>query len=614
LELNGGFSGVTEQFTKHRFAIQAGLDAVAWLPAVLLATLFRFEFSFSSVSWSSVALVGCAAAMLMILSGRLMGMYVHRWRYGTFEEVVAMAKATVVCSALVTTLNLVVPFGDRLPVTATIMAGFLALFFMSVSRFIWRVSLERWTESEHGDDREPIIIFGAGSGGLQIVSSMRKTGPFHPVAVLDDNPDLRNLVVKGVPVAGNREALAAVVARTGARHMVIAIPSASAELVRDLAARADELGIRALVLPPVGELFGEALGVGDMRPLTEADLLGRREITLDIDSVAGYLRGKRVLVTGAGGSIGSELCRQIHRFSPESLVMLDRDESALQAVQVSIDGSGLLDRRDLVVCCIRDTDRLRQIFEEHQPEVVFHAAALKHLPLLEMHPEEGWKSNVWGTQNLLELSGEFGVDRFVNISTDKAADPTSVLGQTKRMAEQLTSHAGLIETGTYLSVRFGNVLGSRGSVLPLFRAQIEAGGPVTVTDPGVTRFFMTIPEACELVIQAGALGADGEVLVLDMGEPVKIDDLAKRLIAESGRKIEIKYSGLRPGEKLHEVLFSPEESGANRSEHPLIFRVDVPPMTPLEASVADPFRNAEVISIRSGRTARTTGSASDNRA
>ena len=587
---------MTDQFTKHRFLIQAGYDAAVWMPSVALATLFRYEFGFSSVNWTSVLAVGLMAAGLMGLCGRLMGMYVHRWRYGTFEEIVAMAKAAVLCTLVVTILNLVLPFGERLPVTATIMSGFLALFFMSIGRFIWRVNLERWTDSAEGDDREPIIVFGAGSGGLQIVTSMRKTGPFHPVAVLDDNPDLRNLVVKGVPVLGTRDALCNIAATTGARHVVIAIPSASAELIRDLAAKADECGLRALVLPPVDELFGDTLGVGDMRPLTEADLLGRREITLDIESVAGYLTGKRVLVTGAGGSIGSELCRQIHRFAPESLIMLDRDESALQSVQVSIEGRGLLDSRALVVCCIRDTDRLRQVFDEHQPEVVFHAAALKHLPLLEMHPEEGWKSNVWGTQNMLAMSGEFGVEKFVNISTDKAADPTSVLGQTKRMAEQLTSHAGMIYTdGTYLSVRFGNVLGSRGSVLPLFRKQIEDGGPITVTDPDVTRFFMTIPEACELVIQAGALGADGEVLVLDMGEPVKIADLAKRLIAESGRQIEIQYTGLRPGEKMHEVLFSPEEAGADRSEHPLIFRVDVPPVTPLEASHADPFRSGQVL-------------------
>jgi dTDP-glucose 4,6-dehydratase len=341
--------------------------------------------------------------------------------------------------------------------------------------------------------------------------------------------------------------------------------------------------------------------VGDIRPLTEADLLGRRELSLDIESVAGYLTGKRILVTGAGGSIGSELCRQIHRFAPESLVMLDRDESALQAVQISIEGRGLLDSRDLVVCCIRDRGRLQQVFEEHRPEVVFHAAALKHLPLLEMHAEEGWKTNVWGTQNLLELASEFEVDRFVNISTDKAADASSVLGQTKRIAEQLTSHAGRENSGTYLSVRFGNVLGSRGSVLPLFREQIAQGGPITVTHPEVTRFFMTIPEACELVIQAGALSHDGEVLVLDMGEPVKIADLARRLIAECDRSVEIVYTGLRPGEKMHEVLFSPDEM-PSASEHPMIQRVEVPAMSPTVAAFKDPFLVDPVVDVRSIRS------------
>jgi FlaA1/EpsC-like NDP-sugar epimerase len=277
--------------------------------------------------------------------------------------------------------------------------------------------------------------------------------------------------------------------------------------------------------------------------------------------------------------------------------MLDRDESALQAVQVSIEGRGLLDSRDLVVCCIRDSERLQQVFDEHRPEVVFHAAALKHLPLLEMHAEEGWKTNVWGTRNLLDLSGKFDVERFVNISTDKAADASSVLGRTKRVAEQLTSFAGKTLDGTYLSVRFGNVLGSRGSVLPLFRAQIDQGGPVTVTHPEVTRFFMTIPEACELVIQAGALDShDGKVLVLDMGEPVRIADLARRLVAESDRPVEIVYTGLRPGEKLHEVLFSPDEE-PEVSAHPLISWVDVPAMTPEVAASLDPYVDEGVIDL-----------------
>ncbi len=240
-----------------------------------------------------------------------------------------------------------------------------------------------------------------------------------------------------------------------------------------------------------------------------------------------------------------------------------------------------------------------EVFDEHRPEVVFHAAALKHLPLLQMHEGEGWKTNVWGTQNLLDVSGKFDVERFVNISTDKAADSTSVLGHTKRIAEQLTSFAGKTQDGTYLSVRFGNVLGSRGSVLPLFREQIAQGGPVTVTHPEVTRYFMTIPEACELVIQAGALDShDGKVLVLDMGEPVKIAEIAERLVKESGKRVEVVYTGLRPGEKLHEVLFAPDEQ-AEVSEHPLISWVDVPAMSPEVAAEADPQLRTARIDLRS---------------
>ncbi|CAB4690298.1 unannotated protein [freshwater metagenome] len=590
---------MNEILTKYRFALQATFDCGAWMLGLWLATLLRYELQFGAVDTLGVLALGSIAMVAQVVLGRLGGLYVHRWRYGTFDEIVGTLKVVAMVTVLVAAADAFSPGVRPVPVSAAIVSGFVALAIMCIGRLVWRQKLEKWTRVE-SDDRLPIIVIGAGSGGLQVITAMIKSGPYHPVAVIDDNPDLRNLRIKGVKVGGDRSSLAQIVEQTGAKHIIIAIPSASGEFIRDVAKRADELELRTLILPPVDEMFGIGVNLGDIRPLTEADLLGRRELSLDIESVAGYLTGKRVLVTGAGGSIGSELCRQIHRFAPESLVMLDRDESALQAVQISIEGRGLLDSRDLVVCCIRDSDRLRQVFEEHRPEVVFHAAALKHLPLLEMHAEEGWKTNVWGTQNLLELAGEFGVDRFVNISTDKAADASSVLGQTKRIAEQLTSHAGKEHSGTYLSVRFGNVLGSRGSVLPLFREQIAQGGPITVTHPEVTRFFMTIPEACELVIQAGALSHDGEVLVLDMGEPVKIADLARRLIAECDRQVEIVYTGLRPGEKMHEVLFSPTEL-PSASEHPMIQRVEVPSMSPTVAALKDPFLVDPVIDVRSSR-------------
>jgi len=289
------------------------------------------------------------------------------------------------------------------------------------------------------------------------------------------------------------------------------------------------------------------------------------------------------------------LARQVHQLSPRKLIVLDRDESALHALQLSIRGDGLLSTDDTVLCDIRDRDALQRVFEHHRPQVVFHAAALKHLPMLERFPVEGWKTNVLGTLNVLEASRSIGVETLVNISTDKAADPTSVLGQSKRLAERLTSWFAEDSGVRYLSVRFGNVLGSRGSVLDTFRAQISRGGPITVTHPEVTRYFMTIPEACELVLQAGAIGQPSDVMVLDMGQPIRILDVAQRLIDESHRTdIEIKFTGLRSGEKLDEVLFSALESG-QPSAHPLISKVAVPAIDPWQLRIID-LRDQEGIS------------------
>ncbi|MGI9030169.1 MAG: nucleoside-diphosphate sugar epimerase/dehydratase, partial [Ilumatobacteraceae bacterium] len=353
-----------------------------------------------------------------------------------------------------------------------------------------------------------------------------------------------------------------------------------------LVAAPPEAGLGTKILPPVEELFRGEVTVGDIREVSDEDLLGRRRIETDVESIADYLTGQRVLVTGAGGSIGSELCRQIHRFGPAELMMLDRDESALHQVELSIHGRALLDSDQTILVDLRDEPALRAVFEQRRPQVVFHAAALKHLPLLERFPVEGYKSNVLGTLNVLRASQHVGVKAFVNISTDKAANPTSVLGYTKRMAERLTAHFGVSSSHDYLSVRFGNVLGSRGSVLTSFHEQIAQGGPITVTDPDVTRYFMTVPEAVQLVIQAGAIGHGGEVLVLDMGEPVRIHDLAKRLVARSGRDIRIEFTGLRPGEKLHEALLANGELD-RRPMHPLILHSFVPPLDPAELAAPE---------------------------
>jgi FlaA1/EpsC-like NDP-sugar epimerase len=433
----------------------------------------------------------------------------------------------------------------------------------------------------------PVIVYGAGIGGRQVLGALLDdpSSPYYPVALLDDDPEKQNLRIRHLRVAGRGTDLGRMAAVTGATVVIIAIPSASSELIREVTQRAGEVGLSVLTLPPVSQLFSPTIRIGDIRPVTNEDLLGRRAIDTRVEEIAGYLQGRRVLVTGAGGSIGSELCRQITRFAPADLIMLDRDESGLHQVQLSIEGRALLDSRSLVVCDIRDESALAAVFNEHHPEVVFHAAALKHLPLLQMWPAEAVKTNVFGTQNVINAAKRVKVAKFINISTDKAANPTSVLGYSKRVAEQLTATAGIDGNGTYLSVRFGNVLGSRGSVLTAFRHQIEVGGPVTVTDPEVTRYFMTTEEAVQLVIQAGAIGDNGEVLVFDMGEPVRIADVARQLVALATQPVEIVYTGLRAGEKLHEDRLGAGEVDL-RPHHPLISQVTVPGITIAEVSSA----------------------------
>jgi FlaA1/EpsC-like NDP-sugar epimerase len=382
-----------------------------------------------------------------------------------------------------------------------------------------------------------------------------------------------------VAVAGTTADLPQLVGSMDVEQVLIAAPSVGSDLYRRIVDGLEGMDVKVRSLPPLSELMSDTVGYTDLRDLDISDLLGRHQVQTDLSEVAQYLAGKRVLVTGAGGSIGSELCRQIARFQPDRLGMLDRDESALLQLQLSMTGRGLLDTRDLILGDIRDPAALEAVFAEFRPDVVFHAAALKHLPMLEMYPDEAWKSNVRGTWNVIEAAAAVGVGTFVNISTDKAADPSSVLGSSKRLAEQLTAASARRHPGRWVSVRFGNVLGSRGSAVLTFTEQIAAGGPVTVTDAEATRFFMTIPEAVQLVLQAGSFGDHGDAMVLDMGTPVRIVDLANQLIALSGKRVEIQFVGLRPGEKLHEVLASQSEALAP-TQHPLISRVQVPPVDP----------------------------------
>jgi FlaA1/EpsC-like NDP-sugar epimerase len=564
---------------RQRSLVQLTADLLAWVLALLLGLAARYDFI---VPWHrcATALLVCvgAAAVTHVVMGRATLLYQGRFRFGSFDEVAGVASSVIATAIAILGVDLAVSAAGlmRLPVSVPFVAAFGALLLMSSTRYLWRGYLERAQVAAAGG--EPLIVFGAGEGGVQVVRSLLfdRTSNYRPVALLDDDLSKRHLRVSGVTVQGGREQIGAVAKATGAKNLLVAIPSADASLFRDITERAEGAGLRVKVLPAVSELF-DVVGAADIRDIDLADLLGRHPVETDVDAIAGYLKGKRVLVTGAGGSIGSELSRQIARFEPAELMMLDRDESALHAVQLSLHGRALLDTPELILADIRDAAYIEEIFRARRPEVVFHAAALKHLTLLERHPAESIKTNVWGTLTVLKASQAVGVTHFVNVSTDKAANPTSVLGLSKRITERLTAGAGAPPSARYLSVRFGNVLGSRGSVLTAFSAQVAAGGPLTVTHPDVTRYFMTVEEAVQLVIQAGAIGRSGETLVLDMGEPVRIDDVAHRLAAQAPRRIDIAYTGLRPGEKLHETLLGDGEEDY-RPVHQLISHVKVAPM------------------------------------
>jgi FlaA1/EpsC-like NDP-sugar epimerase len=446
-----------------------------------------------------------------------------------------------------------------------------------------------------------MIVFGAGDGGDQAIRAMLQAphSPYLPVAILDDDPLKKRLSIKGVRVLGGSSDIAEVAKAVSATVFLVAMPSIDGELLTRITKEAESSGLIVKVLPAVDQLLSGEISVDDIRDLTEADLLGRHQIALDLSSIAQYLAGRRVLVTGAGGSIGSELCRQLSKFNPKELMMLDRDESALHEVQLSMTGAAMLDTPDVILCDIRDQIGLEKIFVARRPEVVFHAAALKHLPMLEQYPIEAFKTNVIGTLNVVRACKLVSVARFVNISTDKAADPISVLGYSKRIAEKITSTVTSTDSqaGVYVSVRFGNVLNSRGSVLTTFREQISRGGPVTVTHPDVTRYFMTIPEAVQLLIQAGALGSQAEVLVLDMGNPIRILDVAERMIAQSQKKIEIKFSSLRVGEKIDEDRLGTGEDD-RRPYHKLISHTNVPMMRIQDIEIdVDKYENQQLVDL-----------------
>jgi FlaA1/EpsC-like NDP-sugar epimerase len=554
-----------------------GWDCTAWSIGLLVGTWLRHEGNMAVVDLGGPAMVLPVALVAHLLSARPLRLYHGRYSIGSVHEAIDVSSVTALtaCAAFVAVL---LPSQPPVPRSVPFIAALITIMVSVGARVAVRLRRERRGHSRAACAHR-VIVLGADVEGEQLVRSMTTDpdGTYLPVAVLDDNPDAQHRCVSGVSVRGTHHDIAAVARATGADMLVVTARDLGPPVLRDVTHAAAAAGIDVKILPPLRTLLGSSSEPAAGGDLDVTDLLGRGPIDIDVNAVAGYLTGRRVLVTGAGGSIGSELCRQIHRFRPAELIMLDRDESALHATQLAVYGSGLLDTPDVVLADIRDADVLIALFTDRRPEVVFHAAALKHLPMLERFPEEAWRTNVIGTHNVLEAAAQGGAAHFVNISTDKAANPKSVLGRSKRIGERLVAQAADSANGTYLSVRFGNVLGSRGSVLSTFTEQIAAGGPVTITHPDVTRFLMTIPEAVQLVVHAAAIGCPGEVLVLDMGEPVRIADIARQLMCIAGRCVDIVYTGLRAGEKLHEELFGDGERD-RRPVHPAVSQVPVPPL------------------------------------
>ncbi|MBK7721447.1 MAG: polysaccharide biosynthesis protein [Austwickia sp.] len=566
---------------------------MAWVLAVYGGVCLRYDFKLHYLfTWGTFAAAALVAAAQLVV-GSFRGPYAVHHRLGSAEEIADLARTVVISAALLGVLTLVV-YPPPVPTSTPITSGTLALLVMFTMRFVRRAWWTRRARRRHGMRRA--VVFGAGQSGERLIKGLLadRASRIVPVALLDDDPAKSRLRIEGIRVRGTRSQVAEVVEAVGADLLIVAASRVDPQVMRKLSEAAALADLDVKVLPSLQEMVGPgALGgfaptAHDLRDLDLADLLGRRPVHLELDLIAAAIAGRRVLVTGAGGSIGAELCRQIARFEPAKLCLLDRDESGLHGTQMSLSGRALLDSDEVILADIRDARTVHRVMQDVRPDLVFHAAALKHLPLLERFPAEAWQTNVVGTLNVLTAAAACGVGTFVNISTDKAADPTSVLGLSKRLTEYLTAHFARHAQGRYVSVRFGNVLGSRGSVIHSFTAQIEQGGPVTVTDPAVMRYFMLIPEACQLVLQATAIGRDGDVMVLEMGEQVRILDVARTMIQISGRDdVAIEFTGLRPGEKLQEDLFSESEEG-QPTAHPLITSVRVPEVSPAQVRGALP--------------------------
>jgi FlaA1/EpsC-like NDP-sugar epimerase len=557
------------------------LDILILLLMPLLAMVLRLD-TYQIPTKYLPALIGytAAATCVRLLVFYFFGIYERYWRFASIEELAIITLAVGASTAalglglLLARLIALFPF----PRSVVLIDGLLALVLVGGLRFSIRL-IEEVSVRSGDPDSQKVLIMGAGDAGQMVSRELLKNPELNmePIGFVDDDAGKRGTRIHGIKVLGGREDIPYIAQVHGVSRMIIAMPTASGSVIREVVNICENANIETKIIPGIFELLDGTVSVSQIRDVDIEDLLRREPIHTDYDAVKKMLEGKIVLVTGGGGSIGGELCRQICLFHPKLLVILGHGENSIFEIQQEM---RLRIESDVsiipLIADIRSPERIRVVMETFRPEIVFHAAAHKHVPLMEMNPAEAVTNNIIGTENLIKAALEHDVDRFVMISTDKAVNPTSIMGASKRVAELLVIRAARESGNAFVSVRFGNVLGSRGSVLSTFEQQIASGGPVTVTHPEVRRYFMTIPEAVQLVLQASVLGSAGELLIFDMGEPHLIADLARDLIElsgfEAGRDIDIEFVGLRQGEKLFEELFIPGEQ-YSRTKHEKIFLV-----------------------------------------
>lgn len=554
------------------------LDIISAIIAALVSIYLRFDGNLIPQNYLSM-LVGQLPffVMITIVSFFLFKLYSRVWRYAGSSELLAIVGANfagAICWFIFSVLVEAV-----LPRSIYILTALVLTFFVGGTRLSLRVYSYLTSKPQYIQRTQKlnkVLVIGAGDAGAMLAREIERyhSGKRKIIGFIDDDRDKQGKTMFGIRVLGSRYDIEQVVADTDANEIIIAMPSVKGKEIKEIIDVCKNTNCKLTILPGVYEIIEGTVSVNQLRPVEVEDLLGRDPVKLDTKNVSAYITGKVVLITGAGGSIGSEICRQVAKMQPKKMLLLGKGENSIYEISQELSIEYPQIRKVPIIADVRDEERINGIMDYFHPHVVFHAAAHKHVPLMEYQPMEAVRNNVLGTKVVAEAASKNGVETFVMISTDKAVNPTSVMGCTKRVAEMFVQSMNSISETRFAAVRFGNVLGSRGSVIPLFKKQIAKGGPVTVTHPDMKRYFMTIPEASQLVLQAGAMAEGGEVFVLDMGEPVKIYDLARDMITLSGMipevDIEIKFTGLRPGEKLFEELLSAED-GTEATQHKKIF-------------------------------------------